>query len=211
MNVLALLSIDWEAVSHWSTLAQGLFAFLTFLATVVYVGFTYHIMKWAVGQGKAAVRAAGVTVEEERRRWERWLVDLRAFSGGLGIRVQNMRMEFSYQCEESLLLALNDVRRGVEELRERIQTYEKDCQAPFALVRPLRSVYSSIDGCLVAINSHFSSAIVQIKEQEALVVRDAVTSSLDTVKSELYGLYSKYSADLENSVRVGERARFQDI
>src|SRR4051812_20690597 len=56
--LLAVSSIDWEAVGHWSMLAQGLFAFLTFLATLVYVGFTYHIMKWAVGQGKASVALA---------------------------------------------------------------------------------------------------------------------------------------------------------
>jgi hypothetical protein len=71
MNVLAVSSIDWEAVGHWSTLAQGLFAFLTFVATVVYVGFTYHIMKWAVGQGKAGIELANLTIADAKRRRER--------------------------------------------------------------------------------------------------------------------------------------------
>jgi hypothetical protein len=68
MGMLAVLSIDWEAVGHWSMLAQGLFAFLTFLATVVYVGFTYHIMRWAVGQGRASIQLAETTQKREQER-----------------------------------------------------------------------------------------------------------------------------------------------
>jgi len=77
MKLIAVLAIDWEAVGHWSTLAQGVFAFLTFLATVVYVYFTFHIMRWAVGQGKAAVRVAEFTVAGHENSYYHLLVMIR--------------------------------------------------------------------------------------------------------------------------------------
>jgi hypothetical protein len=53
---------------HWTTYVQTGMVVLSTIGTFVYVWFTYHIMKWAVGQGKATVELAEVSVDDLRRR-----------------------------------------------------------------------------------------------------------------------------------------------
>jgi hypothetical protein len=40
---------------HWTTYVQTFAVIASTIGTFVYVYFTYHIMKWAVGQGQAAI------------------------------------------------------------------------------------------------------------------------------------------------------------
>ncbi len=53
---------------HWTTYVQTFAVIASTIGTFVYVYFTYHIMKWAVGQGQAAVEVSRLTVEEARLR-----------------------------------------------------------------------------------------------------------------------------------------------
>lgn len=43
---------------HWTTYVQTIMVVLSTIGTFVYVWFTYHIMKWAVGEGQAAIEQA---------------------------------------------------------------------------------------------------------------------------------------------------------
>jgi len=56
------------ATVHWTTYVQTFAMIASTVGTFVYVWFTYHIMKWAVGQGQAAVEVSKLTVEEAQLR-----------------------------------------------------------------------------------------------------------------------------------------------
>jgi tryptophan synthase alpha subunit len=53
---------------HWTTYVQTFAVIASTIGTFVYVYFTYHIMKWAVGQGQAARDVAKLTSEQEANR-----------------------------------------------------------------------------------------------------------------------------------------------
>jgi hypothetical protein len=58
---------------HWATYVQTVMVVLSTIGTFVYVYFTYHIMKWAVGQGKASMDVAQLALREDRERRTRVL------------------------------------------------------------------------------------------------------------------------------------------
>ena len=64
---------------HWTTYVQTFAAVAATIGTFVYVWFTYHIMKWAVGQGKAGLAIARNTLEQQRAKKFVLLRDLEAW------------------------------------------------------------------------------------------------------------------------------------
>jgi hypothetical protein len=56
--------VDWPAVEHVALVAQ----ILGTAGTLVYVYFTFQIMKWAVGQGKKSIELAEWHIEEAKNR-----------------------------------------------------------------------------------------------------------------------------------------------
>lgn len=72
---------------HWTTYVQTFAVIASTVGTFVYVYFTYHIMKWAVDQGRASIEVAELTLRQERERRRRtlesWLYKLRAVEHNL--------------------------------------------------------------------------------------------------------------------------------
>lgn len=53
---------------HWTTYVQTFAVIASTIGTFVYVWFTYHIMKWAVGEGKSAVKLAEHQIQNHQSR-----------------------------------------------------------------------------------------------------------------------------------------------
>jgi hypothetical protein len=75
-----------EAV-HWTTYVQTFAVIVSTIGTFLYVWFTYHIMKWAVDQGKASIEVAELTLRQEKERYTRrlrsWPRKLKVVEDGL--------------------------------------------------------------------------------------------------------------------------------
>jgi hypothetical protein len=53
---------------HWTTYVQTFAAIAAAIGTFVYVVFTYHIMKWAIGQGRSAAKMSDLAMAQELDR-----------------------------------------------------------------------------------------------------------------------------------------------
>jgi hypothetical protein len=56
-----------EAPVHWTTYVQTFAVIASTIGTFVYMWFTYHIMKRAIDQGRAAMRMAEFTPRKQRK------------------------------------------------------------------------------------------------------------------------------------------------
>jgi len=78
---------------HWTTYVQTFAVIASMVGTFVYVYFTYHIMKWAVGQGQAAVEVSRLTIEEAGLR-----------KAMIGDKLRSVLSEIGLMCEMFPLL-----------------------------------------------------------------------------------------------------------
>lgn len=161
--MLAVSSIDWEAVGHWSTLAQGLFAFLTFLATVVYVGFTYHIMRWAVGQGKATLTQTAIAMQEHAARRD---MDLRRIC------------EFEFSAQSCAALFLTGMKRVPDLARGRLFLESIQGSARLAMAKGSEvTALVGLDGEMRTSVSKLASSVMLVDTWAGLVIESLGDSS----------------------------------
>ncbi|HXH93562.1 MAG TPA: hypothetical protein VNN25_18415 [Thermoanaerobaculia bacterium] len=136
---------------HWTTYLQTIMVVLSTIGAFVYVYFTYHIMKWAVGQGKASVELAEISIEDTRRRLA--LVD-NAVGNGLFqdlFRLEAINLRLERSPVDGLAVTVSECE---EEIRGLLRAWEIRANEPIAAnVRQLLSVPANVIGIVLAANA----------------------------------------------------------
>ena len=113
--------VDWDAVTHWSVLAQGVLSFLTFVATGICVYFTYHIMKWAIDQSRSGIELTRLSIEDIQRRRARVDGDVLQFLVVALAQMEILLLMLKHSATRDLPAQLNGLKRTVDDIESRWQ------------------------------------------------------------------------------------------
>lgn len=181
---------------HWTTYVQTFAVIASTIGTFVYVYFTYHIMKWAVGQGKATMKAATLTLEDERLRREKWLADASRFTSetaqSLELAITGMRIKDDAIDVRSRLTNLKFILQPRLEL---IEEFVNDSSMPERILRPLQSALSVGEAVMSVVNGRATFSDPE-KAREAL-------PAINLFREELQKAAEKYAMDLRAVVEEG--------
>lgn len=184
---------------HWTTYVQTFAVIASTIGTFVYVWFTYHIMTWAVGQGKASVELSEVSVEELRRRLA--VVDISVGNALIAdlARLERIMVQLEKGSGDDLPLV---VERAEEELREILRNWEIRSTEPMAInVRQLLSVPAMALGTVVLV---MNAQLFDEGIDEPSVRRDRLVPVLRATCALLLKLVKdEYHLDLSSTI-LGE-------
>lgn len=171
---------------HWTTYIQTVAVIGSTIGTFVYVYFTYHIMKWAVGQGRAAIRAAEVTVEDARLKRELWLRQCVEITGRSGTAVAATRRALgNAYTDYEILVALNGARLSIVSLRDKFRLFNQESEMPASILDVMGEVLPASQRCLQGLDQTPHSANPQI-------ARTAALEFIDLLVAEIANAYKAY-------------------
>lgn len=156
---------------HWTTYAALIVSVLSMVGTFVYVAFTYHIMKWAVGQGQAARDVAKLSSEQEANRRLVAMDKVAQFCGEAGQEALSLIIE----CQRQSPIESRDKRtETIERTRKLCAGIDKllELQLSLATRQALFNMRSEIE-MVPLFQPHSGDALnhAEVREQHESVIR----------------------------------------